>query len=1061
MNKLCVYLCLLLICSCFSSYEIKAQVREVNGIVYDYTTKETLPGVNIRILGTNTGTITDAKGKFKITIDGPEQVLRFSFVGMKDKEIRVGQQNFLEVYLESGIELGEVIVTALGISRTSKSLGYSVANLKSDELNDSRETNLINAMAGKVAGIDISSSSGGIGSSSRILIRGVSNLSSNNQPLFVIDGVPVSNSLRSGSGNIDWGNAISDINVEDIEEMSILKGAGAAALYGSQAANGVIVIKTKSGKTSQTFGIELNSNITFSRPFRSPSFQNKYGPGTDPEKWDFWQSDGLPYFAWGPLLDAGNMAVQWSSPLGADGKPIPLPLKSYKNNFKDFFETGILVNNTISFSKAEKDKYHYRLSFNDIRDEGILYSTGQDRQVISLNAGTNVSKKLKISTSAIYTQTSSDNRLSANNYAFNAVKGALFMPRSTNVKDLKNYKALLENGVPLPGDYIGKNFSVVAPGYSMATADYFPNPYFTLDNLKNEFSNHRIFAVLNLEYKINDWLSFDIRNGIDFINELYEEKCNDGVRHWNGSMYSYKGFYSRRQIIRNSKTTNFKFNVKKDFSFVDVNAYVGGERRDYKMDWANMYAPELIVSGVFNMSNTKGERKATNGYSHKQVNSLFASIDLSFKNGLYVTLTGRNDWSSTLPKDNRSYFYPAASLSWVLSESFSLPEIISFAKFRLNASQVGSDTWAYQLERSFYNLDRLGNVYEASVENTLKNPNLLPTRTNQYEIGFDLRLLDNRLNLDLALYTGSSFDQITPINIASSSGYTNRNVNVGEVSNKGIELAVNSALVKHKDFQWELGFTYTKNKNEVISLAEGVDALPIGSGYSGIRTEARPNYAYGNIIGYALKRDANGNIVHVNGLPQIDDEEVVLGNITPDWIGSLTTRFSYKNFSLSALFTAKMGGDMFSLTTQWMRQYGLDEATDTELRQGYVVGEGVMSKTVNNETVYVPNNVSVKFSDYSYRMNAYGLHETAIFDASYVKLKELRLSYTLPDKLMAKLPFKAVNIAIVGRNLALLYAKVPHVDPESAISADNSKQGFELFNMPSTRSITFYLAVKL
>ena len=1060
MNKLNVYLFTLFILCC-ASLSANAQQRVIQGVVYDYATNETIPGVNILIVGTDSGTTTDVDGKFSVTVVQKNQVLKFSFVGMKDQEVTINDNDFIEVYLQSGVDLDEVIVTAMGISRSAKSLGYSVANLKSDEINNSKETNLINAMAGKVAGIDISSSSGGVGSSSRIIIRGVSNLSSNNEPLFVIDGVPISNSLRSGTGNIDWGNAISDINTEDIEEMTVLKGAGAAALYGSQAANGVVVIKTKSGKGSKGYGLEINSNITLSKPFRTPSFQNKYGPGTNPDSWNFWQSDGLPYYAWGPELDAGNMAVQWCSPLGEDGNPTPLPLKSYKNNYKDFFETGVVLNHNISFSKSEENKYHYRFSYNDVREDGILYSTNQDRQVLSLNAGANIAKNLKVSSSVIYSITSSDNRLSANNYAFNAVKSALFMPRSTNVDDLRNYKKLLENGVPLPGTYIGKNKDVVAPGYTMATDDYYPNPFFTLDNLKNEFGNNRIFAVLSLEYKISDWLSFDIKNSIDYTNELFQEKCNDGVRHWNGSMYSYKGYYSRNQTERNNKTTNFKFNLVKDFKILNINAFVGGETRDYEMDWGNMRASELVVSGVFNMSNAKGDKIASNGYSHKRVNSLFANIDFSFKNGLYFTLTGRNDWSSTLPKANRSYFYPAASLSWVVSESFELPKIISFAKLRLNASQVGSDTYAYQLERSFYNLDRLGNVYEASVENTLKNPNLKPTRTNQYEIGLDVRLLDNRLNMDLALYTGSSFDQITPINIASSTGYTYRYVNVGEVTNKGIELAINGTPVKNKDFIWDLGLTFSKNKNEVVSLAEGVDALTIGSGYSGIRTEARPGSAYGNLVGYGLKRDGNGNVIHVNGLPQIDDKESVLGNITPDFVTSLTTRFTYKNFSLSALFTAKIGGDMFSLTTQWMRQYGLDEVTDTKFRQSYIVGDGVMEKTVNGQTVYVPNDVSVSFNDYTYRMNAYGLHETVIFDASYIKLKELRIGYSLPNSIMKKIPFTGINIAVVGRNLALLFANVPHIDPESAISADNSKQGFELFNMPSTRSITFNISVKL
>ncbi|MFO7616071.1 MAG: TonB-dependent receptor, partial [Bacteroidales bacterium] len=405
------------------------------------------------------------------------------------------------------------------------------------------------------------------------------------------------------------------------------------------------------------------------------------------------------------------------------------------------------------------------------------------------------------------------------------------------------------------------------------------------------------------------------------------------------------------------------------------------------------------------------------------------------------------------------YFYPSASLSWVVSETFKMPEAISFAKVRINASQVGSDTWAYQLERSFVNLDRLGNIFEASVENTLKNPNLKPTRTNQYEAGFDLRFFRNRLSIDFAAYSGTSFDQITPVNIAPSTGYTYRYVNIGEVSNKGLELALGGTPVMREEWTWELGLTWSKNINEVISLAEGVDALPIGYGYSGIRTEARPGMPYGNIIGYGLKRDAEGRIVHVNGLPVKTDSEMVLGNITPDWAGSISTRLKYKNISLSALVNARYGGEVFSLTTQWLRQFGLDEATDIPLRQGAVIGDGVMEQIVDGEVVYVTNNVSVPFSEYSYWFNAYGLQETAIFDASYVKLKELRLSYDIPSKHLRKFPGNRVTVAVMGRNLALLYSRIPHVDPETSITADNSKQGFEIFNMPSARTVAFNLTV--
>lgn len=1042
-------------------YDSNGQEKQVSGYVYEAESGESLIGVSVLIKGTTAGVITDLSGFYSINVPA-DAVLTFSYVGMTPYDQSVENLTTLDVHLRAGIELEDVIVTALGINRSEKSLGYAVSNLKSEDINDSRETNLINALSGKVAGIEISSSSGDVGSSSRIIIRGISNISADNQPLFVVDGVPINNSLRSGSGNIDWGNGISDINTDDIEEMTVLKGAGAAALYGSQGANGVIVIKTKSGKTSKGFGIDFSSSFTMTEPFRLPAFQNKYGPGTDPLGWDFWESGAEPYYAWGPELDAGNMAVQWNSPLGKNGKPIPLPLRSYPDNFKNFFDRGQIFNNSIAFSKGEPGKYHYRLSYNNIQEKGMLPTTGQSRNVVSLNAGANITDKIEVSTSIMYSGTGSDNRLSGNIYALNAVKSAFFMPRSTNIDDLRNYEELLKNGVPLPGDYLGKNEQVVAPGYTMATSDYYPNPFFTLNNLKNVAGVNRWLATAIVNYEITSWLSFDALAGKEFLTEMYEEKCNDGVRHWNGSVYSYMGYYRQNQVTRDNNTLNFKFSAAKSYDKFDIRAFFGGERRDYIMQYSNMLAPELVIAGVFNMSNSQGTTTVTNGYSHKRVNSLYGSADLSLKNGFYLTVTGRNDWSSTLPENNRSYFYPSASFSWVISETLNLPRLFSFAKFRANASQVGADTWPYQLEKSFYNLNRFGNIYEASVENTLKNPNLKPTRINQYEIGLDLRLYENRFAMDLAFYKGNAFDQITPINTASSTGYTYRYVNVGAISNQGIELALNLNLIRKHGFNWDVGATYSKNINEVISLAEDVDALPIGSGYSGIRTEARPGLPYGNIVGYGLKRDPDGNIVHVNGLPVKGDSEQVLGNITPDWIGSITSALSYKKITLSALISGKFGGDLFSNTTQWLRQYGMDEATDVPMRQDYIIGNGVIEKEgANGEMTYIPNNVAVTFFDYSYWMNAYGLHETNIFDASYIKLKEVRLSYNLPGSIIARWPVKQIQVSVVGRNLALLYANIPHIDPETAISADNSKQGFEIFNMPSGRSITFSLVIKL
>jgi len=1035
---------------------LMAQDRVVRGVVRD-TEQKPIPGANILVKGSMRGTSSDMKGEFSITAGLNDKVLQISFVGMEPVEVEIGSQSYIEIIMSEGIAVEEVVVTAMGIRRSEKSLGYAVTQLAGEEITGSNESNLINALSGKVAGVDISSSSGGVGSSSRIIIRGVSSISSDNQPLFVVDGIPIINNLRS-RGTVDYGNALSDLNPSDIESLTVLKGASAAALYGSQAANGAIIITTKSG--SSGIGFEFNSGVSFDRPFRLPDYQNKYGPGNDPAGWDYWESGQESYYAYGPELDKGNIAVDWNSPLDEDGVPVPSELKSYKDNVRDFFQTGITYNNNLSFSKGEKDKYNYRLAYSNMKQEGMLYNTDLTRNNISLNASTNITPRLVVNSSFLFSNTFSGNRMAGDNYPENPVKSAFFMPRSTNSADLRNWRELLTGGVPLPYDYKGINPGIVAPGYCSATSDYYPNPYILLERLNNEFSSNRYFTVLGARYNITDELSLEAKYSSEYIDEQISVKADEGVRHWTGSVYSYRGYYSRNLTKRKNTTMNAILFYKKDLGFTNLNAFIGAERRDAMMDWESMSAPELVIPGVFNMSNSKGTREATNGYSRSRLNSVFGNLDFSFDQGIYITFTGRNDWTSTLPAANRSYFYPSASLSWVATEAFNLPSAFSFLKIRVNASQVGAGTSPYQLQRSFYNLNRLDNIYEASVDNSLKNPNLKPTRTQQYETGLDVRLFQSRLNLDMAAYTGRSFDQISWIVTPPSAGYTYRAVNVGEITNKGIELMLTAVPVKQDNLEWNVSFTYSRNINEVKSLAEGVDALPIGSAYSGIRTEARPGSAYGNMIGFRFRRDPDENIIHVNGLPAIENHESVVGNITPDWLGNLSTGLRYRNLNLFVQFNGKFGGDMFSLTTQWLRQYGLAAETENQYRQGSIVGKGVMEAEQGEETVYVPNNVSVSFQDYNYRINQYGLHEPVIFDASYIKLKEARVTLTIPKKVLGKLPIRSAAVSVVGRNLSLLYSNVPHVDPESAVSASPYYQGFELFNMPTARTISCDISIK-
>jgi len=1030
------------------------QQQEVSGKISDQNGLPLL-GVTVLIKGTSSGTSSDFDGNYTLTVD-KQSTLVFSYVGFRTMEVLVNSQSVINVTLvQDNEELNEVIITALGESRSVKSLGYAVSNIKGSDLSETSENNVIDALSGKVAGLDISTGSGGVGSSSRIILRGVKTVGSNSdQPLFVIDGVPVDNTLRAGA-RIDYGNSIADFNPDDIAEITVLKSAAAAALYGSAGANGVIVIKTKSGIGNKNLGVEYSSSLTISNPLKLIDYQNEYGPGSPGSDWNYYDRIGGSN-GWGNAFGIQETAIQWNSPLNSEGNLVALPLKAYSDNGKEFFNTGITRDMSIAIAKSEKDKYNFRLALRNIHEDGMVPTTELTRNSISFSAGTNITEKLRANVNLIYSNQDSPNRVTTQNWSDNPLRQALLVPRHVDVRALKNYRGLLANGVPLPFDVIGEYPQVVAPGWEANNGDYFPNPFFTLNNVKNEYSNNRMFAVANLIYDINDWLSIDTKVSKEFISEKQEIKRNQGVRLWTGSFYSYQGSYYRTSYTRNNTFANALLKGKGKIGSFGFNGILGVETRDFILDGAWQNAPEIELPNLFTISNVVGDPQGDQYYIQTRTNSAYASLDIDYKSLVYLSLTGRNDWNSTLPKSNRSFFYPSASLSFILSDIVNLPEVFSFMKLRGNAGMVGIGAGAYQIHPTLDTQTRLPNVFEATISNSLNNPTLKPTRTTTYEVGADIRFFEGRLNFDIAGYVGKSIDQIQRVNLPGSTGYSNRIINAGDIENKGIELAV-KAIPIEGDFTWDLGFTYSKNRNKVLSLADGVEELLIASRYSNIRTVARPGQPYGQLMGNGLKRDPNGNVIHNNGNVVQTDQQIVLGNVTPDWLGNFTTSMRYKGFSLSAQVSAKIGGDMFSLTNQWAAGDGLTKSTLTPYRDGSIIGKGVMQLSDGS---YVPNNVSVSYQQYVQNLMRWGLHEPVVYDASYVKLRSVQLYYTFPQKVMERLPFQSIKVGIVGRNLALLYSKAPNFDPEAAASARNSDQGFDEFNMPTARSFTFNLTFK-
>lgn len=1046
--------------------DLISQVQDtVRGTVVDESGM-TIPGASVYVKDkTSIGTTTDSDGNFSLTLDNLNETLIVSYVGYESQEIALNGRAFINVILRTSlIRMDEVVVTAMGISRETKSLGYAITNLNSEEITESSTTNFANALAGKVAGVNISSTSGDVGSSTRITIRGVTSLSGQNSPLIVVDGIPIDNSSRS-SITVDWGSGLNEINMQDVAEVSVLKGASATALYGSRAAKGAIIITTKSGKEAKGLGVRVTSRATFYRPFILPDYQNIYGAGYDVDTYNYWT--GNTGGGYGPRLGDGQFYVQINSPMVKDedgnilydenGIPVFQPLEwKARKDMNDFFETGVDLINSVEVNSGS-EKYNARLSISNTKTNGMVYNTDYKKNDISFSGDYHITDNFSFNANVQYHMGGSDNRTYGNNYPENAVKSALFMPANYDFNFLKDYKNHAAQGIPLTDFvYPGTNEGIRAQNWDRS--DYFPNPFFLLENKLLQYDFSKLLAIVGINYDITSWLSLSGRLAKESNRQVYEDKANDGIRHWTGSVYSYKGFYNYSSVDMDNTTMNFILRANRSFGNLSINSFIGGEQYYYVYKSNGYYIPELTISGFFHPDNAAGEITNNKYTSEKKVNSLFGSFEMGYRSGLFLEFTGRNDWSSTLPAENRSYFYPSVKLAALIHEFVALPDWLSFLKVRGSIAQVGADTSPYNLAPVFGSRNQITGIYEATVANSLSNPTLKPERTRSWETGLDIRLFKGRMSLDLAYYSSKSFDQIMRIDVSETTGYNSRYINVGEIDNEGLELSFTAVPVMNTNFNWELTFNYSRNRNTVVELAEGVERLQIGGGIYTARSYAVPGEPYGVIYGYGYQRNEDGDIITVDGYTPRTDELIPLGNILPDWIGGLNSTFRYKNITAGVLFDIKMGGDLQSATVNWLRRDGLVSETNVaDMRENGVVIDGVMNVGTEEEPVWVENNVAVPFSDFLYTTNEYYNDESMIFDASYIKLKELSLYYNVPPELTRRFWIQNLRIGVVGRNVALLYANVPHIDPETSLNSLDSGQGWETFNTPSRRSLNISL----
>lgn len=1060
-----------------SGFNLHAQ--KINGMIKEAGTSQPLIGVTVTVKGTSTGTVSDFDGKYALDASSTD-VLVFSFIGYETQEVLVGEQKTIDVWMEEeAINLDAVTVTALGIKRESKALGYSTQEIDGKSLTEAKEVNFVNALNGKVAGVNITQGGSGVGSSSRIVIRGESSLSGNNQPLFVVNGIPINNTnggngRNEGNLEADYGNGASEINSDDVESITVLKGANATALYGSRAANGVILVTTKNGKGKKGIGISVNSNVTIDNPLRIPQYQNKYGQGAGGQ-FEFVDGFGSGLNdnideSWGPPLD-GRMKVQHYS-TKADGtragdflsRPSDysdqgefelLPWSPHPDNIKNFFETGVTTTNNIAIYGGD-DVRNFRLSYGNMNSKGILPNTDLRRNTINLDASHNfLDKKLTVNTNINYINSASNNRPNNSYGTENVMYLWVWFGRHIPMESLKNYwQKGYENVQQFNYNY-----------------NWHDNPYFTMNENTNAFDKNRVFGNINATYQFTPSLSLMVRSGMDFFNDL-----RVGKRAWSTQRFP-KGQYREDKIYFMERNTDFLLSYNKRMTNkFSLTASFGGNQMTQENRYHRVSANELAIPAVYSFNNSAIALSSNQYNSKKRINSLYALASFGFNDALYLELAGRNDWASTLPVENNSYFYPAVSLSFVANEVLNLPESISFAKLRAGWGQVGNDTDPYSINSYFDFLTTpYGDNLLGTESNTLANADLKPEKASTLEVGADIRLFKSRLGLDISYYNTSTINQILQIPVSQTSGYGAKYINAGNIASQGIEAVLHLRPVEKKSFSWDMDVNFTRSRSEVKELAEGLETYQVASNYLQVlaKVGGRMGDVYGT--GFVYVDTNTGEQVEVNDVADIKDSYEVLynasngqpvrdpnlrrlGNYNPDFTLGVYNTLHYKNFSLGFLFDWHNGGVVNSRTLLIGGTSGMMiETAEFDRDTHEFIGEGVKEAADGS---YVTNDVVVSARDFYWSHYNRGNEQVGMYDATYVKLREAKLSYKLPAKVATKVGAQSLTLSLVGRNL-LLWTENPHFDPEVfSFNGSTIVPGVEDMATPSTRSFGVNLNVQ-
>jgi TonB-linked SusC/RagA family outer membrane protein len=1048
----------------FAWCELWAQERTVSGKITSAEDGSALPGVNVVLKGTSEGTVSDAGGSYTLEVPTTGGVLVFSFIGLTSQEIEIGTQSTINVQMVQDVQqLTEVVVTAQGLEKTQKSLGYSATTVQTKELTQGRTFSPMNSLQGKVAGVNISTSSGAPGASTKVVIRGYSSIGGNNSPLYVVDGIPINNasSIMFDESNAiqrtqDFGNRANDINPDDVESVTVLKGASATALYGSRAANGVIMITTKKG-TANDVRVDLTSSYVTSSPLRLPDFQNTFGQG-----WSghfAFEENG----SWGPKMDGKDRL--WGNVV--DNSQQIKPFSPQYDNLKDFFERGQSFMNSVSVSGGT-DKATYYLSYGNVSEDGVIPTDADsyNRNTFSLRGSTTGKK---ITTAASINYVHKDAKVVTTGQGGDGTtvfQEIIQVPRDISIVDHRdiNYK-----------------FNNLDNFYTR----YAQNPYYPILKNGNDFNEDRLYGNLNIGYNFTDWLNATLRVGGDIANAQVHDWVDkalitDGSP--NASANDIPGRIDNRS--RYSRDLNADFIVSsrnKVGTNFTINSLIGFNVNDRFTDNFSAFVRNLDIPGYFNIKNSSQTPTVSRLQSHRRLLGLYGQAEVAFKEYLFLTLLARNDWSSTLPPDNNTFFYPGANLSFVFTDALpGAKSIFSFGKVRVGYGQTGNDAAPYSLYPVFVQSNILlpagdinfpidgVNGYEVS--NQIGNLGLEPEITTEFEVGADLRFFQNRVRLDAAYYDKKTDGQILDVPLAVSSGYTTETKNFGKIGNKGIELLLTlNPISTASGFDWEVSMNYTKNETTLISLESGLDRVEIrglgGFNVGGFEVDfvGYPGQKFGLFEGPKVATDPQGRTIvnATNGIPNVDNaEKEVLGSFQPDFIGGLSNTFTYKGVSLSFTFDVRQGGKMYSYTKRLMSFVGNTTQTTYNDRNPWIVPNSVVEVLDGEEVTYQENTTPVDMTNVaSYWGTGPTIDRNYVIDRSYVKLRELVLGYELPQTVVSKMGLRNLSVNLVGRNLWLRTAKENNIiDPElTTYGNDLSGEFGEFAAGPTVKSYGFSL----